>query len=120
MLSRLPVACPEVAMGLGGAVTPDSFLFQGFHFDRSSGELFHVDQSGGAVPIALGTRATALLGLLLERNGRLVSKDEIMDVVWRGRVVEEANLTVQIATLRRLLDCRQGESSGIQTVPARG
>jgi len=103
-----------------GAGAPDALLFGGFRFDRQSGELFRLGQTGQEKPVALGTRATALLGLLIERHGRLVSKDEIMDVVWRGRIVEEANLTVQVAALRRLIDRGRDGNSIIQTVPGRG
>lgn len=97
-----------------------SYLFQGFRFDAGSDELFQVDPAGNAVPIPLGARATALLALLLDRSGRLVRKNEIMEVVWDGRAVEDANLTVQVAALRRLLDSQQSEPSAIQTVPGRG
>jgi DNA-binding winged helix-turn-helix (wHTH) protein len=50
-----------------------------------------------------------LLGLLVEQPGKLVSKSEIIDAVWGGSTVEEANLTVQISALRRILDL-QSES----------
>src|SRR5215469_14945370 len=50
------------------------------------------------------SRAVALLRLLLERQGKLVSKDDIMKIVWSGMAIEEANLTVQISALRRVLD----------------
>jgi DNA-binding winged helix-turn-helix (wHTH) protein len=42
--------------------------------------------------------------VLVERPGELVTKEEIMAAVWRRSVVENANLTVQIATLLRVLD----------------
>jgi TolB-like protein len=60
------------------------------------------------------------LGVLVERHGDLVSKDEIMDAVWPGTVVEDNNLTVQISALRRILDLGRGEGSCIQTVAGRG
>ncbi|MCV2354600.1 cyclic nucleotide-binding domain-containing protein [Paucibacter sp. B2R-40] len=55
------------------------------------------------VEVALGARALDLLQLLLERPGGLVSKGEMLDRVWPGLVVEENNISVQIATLRRAL-----------------
>ena len=70
--------------------------------------------------VAVGSRALDVLGVLIERAGELVSKDEIMDVVWPGTTVEEANLTVQISALRRVLDNRGSERSTIQTVAGRG
>jgi hypothetical protein len=70
----------------------DILLFEGFQFDRRAGRPFRLDQAGIATPVAVGGRALDLLGLLLRRQGELVSKDEIMAVVWPGKVVEEANL----------------------------
>ncbi|MCV2359733.1 cyclic nucleotide-binding domain-containing protein [Paucibacter sp. TC2R-5] len=55
------------------------------------------------VEVALGARALDLLQLLLERPGGLVTKGEMLDRVWPGLVVEENNISVQIATLRRAL-----------------
>jgi TolB-like protein len=53
-------------------------------------------------------------------KGELVSKDEIMEAVWAGRVVEEANLNVQISKLRHILDVDREQGSCIQTIPGRG
>src|SRR5260370_26756485 len=98
----------------------DILLFEGFRLDRSGGGLFRLDQADTAAPVALGSRALDLLGLLAEQQGELVSKDAIMETVWPGTVVEEGNLTVQISTLRRILDQNREEGSCIQTVPGRG
>jgi TolB-like protein/Tfp pilus assembly protein PilF len=103
--------------GLGSA---DILLFEGFRFDLSGGELFRLDQAGLAVPVVIGSRALGLLRLLVERQGKLVSKDAIMAAVWPGTAVEEGNLTVQIAALRRILDQNREQGSCIKTVPGRG
>jgi predicted ATPase/DNA-binding winged helix-turn-helix (wHTH) protein/Tfp pilus assembly protein PilF len=55
------------------------------------------------VPAPIGARAFDVLMALIERRGCLVSKGELLDLVWPGLVVEENNLQVQISTLRRLL-----------------
>lgn len=107
-------------MAGGRAQRSGTFLFEGFRFDGGAGELFRIDQGGACAPVTLGSRAVDLLGLLLDRHGRLVSKDEIMDMVWHGTIVEEANLTVQIAALRRILDRNRTEGSCIKTVSGRG
>jgi TolB-like protein/DNA-binding winged helix-turn-helix (wHTH) protein/Tfp pilus assembly protein PilF len=99
---------------------PEVFLFEGFQFDRAGGCLLKETGSGVAEPLSLGSRAIALLTLLLERRGKLVTKDEIFAAVWPGTAVEEANLTVQISALRRILDQDRERSSCIQTVPGRG
>jgi DNA-binding winged helix-turn-helix (wHTH) protein len=54
-------------------------------------------------PIELGTRAFDLLLSLLEADGSLVTKDELLSRVWPGVVVSEENLKVQISAVRRAL-----------------
>jgi DNA-binding winged helix-turn-helix (wHTH) protein len=54
-------------------------------------------------PIELGTRALDLLLVLLEADGSLVTRDELMSRVWPGIVVAEENLKVQISALRKAL-----------------
>ena len=98
----------------------DSILFERFRLDRRSGCLFRLDPEGVGTPVALGSRAFALLGLLVERRGELVSKDEIMKAIWPGRVVEEANLNVQIGKLRHILDAGRKQGSCIKTISGRG
>lgn len=66
-------------------------------------------------PAALGRRALDLLIVLAERPDHLLTKNELLDRVWPGLVVEEANLQMQISNLRKLLG---GEL--IATVPGRG
>jgi predicted ATPase len=67
------------------------------------------------VPVKLGGRAFDMLVALLERHQRVVSKRELMDVVWPKLVVEENNLQVQVLALRKLLG-----PAAIATVPGRG
>jgi DNA-binding winged helix-turn-helix (wHTH) protein len=55
------------------------------------------------VPVELGTRAFDILLVLLEANGSLVTKDELLSRVWPSIVVAEENLKVQISALRRAL-----------------
>lgn len=55
------------------------------------------------VPVELGTRAFDLLLVLLEADGSLVSKEQLLSGVWQGIVVSEENLKVQVAALRKAL-----------------
>jgi DNA-binding winged helix-turn-helix (wHTH) protein len=55
------------------------------------------------VPIELGTRALDILLVLLEADGSLVTKDELMSRIWPGIFVAQENLKVQISVLRRAL-----------------
>jgi len=96
----------------------DIFLFERFHLDRRG--LFRRDEGAALAPVEIGSRALDVLGVLLERPGDLLSRDEIMVAAWPGTVVEDNNLTVQISTLRRVLDQNREQGSCIQTVPGRG
>jgi TolB-like protein/DNA-binding winged helix-turn-helix (wHTH) protein/Flp pilus assembly protein TadD len=91
-------------------------LFDGFRFDRRARALYRMDRAGRPSLVSLGTRGLDLLALLVGRKGELVRKDEIIATVWAGRVVEEANLNVQISKLRLVLDQNRAEGSCIQTV----
>ena len=96
------------------------FLFEEFRLDRRGDGLARRDERGVFVSRSVGSRALAVLSVLVERSGHLVSKEEIMAAVWGPTVVENANLTVQIAALRRVLDEGRSDGSCIQTVAGRG
>src|SRR3954452_5818954 len=93
---------------MDGDATADVLFFAGFRFDRRSGFLFRLNEDGAAVPIELGSRAIDLLRVLIDKPGELVSKDAIMRAVWPGRIVEEANLNVQISIRPRRVCPRGG------------
>src|ERR1700739_874757 len=63
-----------------------------------------------------GGRAFDVLMVLIEANGAVVSKDELMSRVWPGRIVEDNNLYAQIKALRRAF----GDRAPIRTVVGRG
>ena len=91
-------------------MTPDALCFDTF-------ELLPVERRlvVGGVPVAIGARAFDVLVALAERAGKLVSKQELLDLAWPGLIVEENNLQVQITTLRKLLG-----PQAIATIPGRG
>jgi predicted ATPase/DNA-binding winged helix-turn-helix (wHTH) protein len=66
-------------------------------------------------PAALGARAFDLLLILVRHHQRVVTKQELLDLVWPGVIVEEHNVTAQISTLRKLLG-----AGVIATIPGRG
>jgi predicted ATPase/DNA-binding winged helix-turn-helix (wHTH) protein len=100
--------------------SPDVVVFERFHFDRRAGTLSQETTNGRLVAVSVGSRALAILGILVERAGDLVSRDEIMLAVWPETAVEEANLTVQMTALRRVLDAGRQGTSCILNVPGRG
>jgi predicted ATPase/DNA-binding winged helix-turn-helix (wHTH) protein len=66
-------------------------------------------------PAPVGARAFDLLLALIERRDRMVPKNELLDLVWPGLVVEENNLAVQVSALRKALG-----TAAIATIPGRG
>ena len=74
----------------------------------------------GEDPVALGQRAVGLLRMLLEKSGAPVSKDALIEAAWPGLAVEDSNLTVQMAALRRVFETIPGGSAWIETLPRRG
>ena len=91
------------------------YEFGTFRLDADAEILFR-----GAEPIVLGRRAVALLRLLLERAGAPVSKDALIEAAWPGLAIEDSNLTVQIAALRRVFDETDGGAGWIETMSRRG
>ncbi len=71
-------------------------------------------------PVALGGRALDILLALTERPGEVVSKQELMQRVWPGIAVEELNLRVNIASLRKALGDQSETARFIGSVPGRG
>jgi predicted ATPase/DNA-binding winged helix-turn-helix (wHTH) protein len=72
---------------------------------------FHLRQRlilDGDRQLRMGGRALDILQVLVERAGRVVSKEQLIALVWPTSVVEEINLRVHIAALRRAL--RDGEN----------
>src|SRR5262249_19465410 len=93
---------------------PTIYAFGPFRLD-AKGTLFR-----GTEPVALSHRAVELLRALLDRAGAPVSKDALMEAAWPDLTVEESNLTVQIAALRRVLREEPGGERWIETLPRRG
>ena len=71
-------------------------------------------------PVKLGSRALEILNLLVERAGHVVTKEELLSRVWPTTVVEEVNLRVHVAAVRRALGDGQGGSRYIVNAAGRG
>lgn len=89
---------------------PDQYLFGRFTLRPAQRQLLVDGQ-----PATLGARAFDLLMALVEHRDRLVPKNELLDLVWPGLVVEENNLQVHVSALRKLLG-----PQAIATIPGRG
>jgi TolB-like protein len=90
-------------------------VFGPYAFETRSGTLW---RDGSIVP--LGGRGGALLAALLAADGGVVTRSDLLDQAWPGAAVEDSNLAVQVATLRKLLGTRPDGEEWIVTVPRVG
>jgi DNA-binding winged helix-turn-helix (wHTH) protein/TolB-like protein len=74
----------------------------------------------GEQTLALAPKYFDLLVFLVQNSGRLLTKDQIMQTVWSGSIVEEANLTVAISAIRKTLVEKESGVQYIETVPKKG
>lgn len=92
-----------------------SYKFGGFYLDTSSRNLLHQEKL-----IRLSPRAFDILLYLLENQGKVVKKDDLLEIVWKDSFVEENNLPVHISALRRVLRERDSNTKHIETISGRG
>src|SRR5271168_4349183 len=76
--------------------------------------------SRGGMPVKPAARVFETLLYLIEAQGRLVEKDELLAAVWPGRFVEDANLSQAISTLRKALLVEGSDEAYVATTPGRG
>ena len=92
----------------------------GWHFGEYRFDPADQSLSRGGVPVGLSPKAAAVLECLLERAGRLVSKNELLDRVWPDTAVSDASLKVCIGEIRRALGDAGAAERFIATVHRRG
>lgn len=93
----------------------EHFEFGPFVLDAAAGTL-----TRDGLAVAVGNRGMALLIELLRAKHQPVSKAALMDAAWPGLAVEESNLSVQIAALRKLLGPTPTGGDWIRTIPRVG
>ncbi|MFD2055452.1 ATP-binding protein [Mesorhizobium calcicola] len=109
-------AARSAAITNGGELEPGEALsFGSFCLIGAERVLLRDDK-----PVAIGGRALDVLIALTGRPGEVVSGRELIDLVWPGVFVEEANLRVHIAALRKVLGDGKDGVRYIVNVPGRG
>jgi TolB-like protein len=91
------------------------FVFGECVLDTSRREL-----SRGSEPVAVGPQVFDLLIHLIENRDRVVSKDELFDVIWRGRTISESTLTSHVNFARRAIGDNGEEQRLIRTISRKG
>ena len=92
-----------------------TYEFDGFLLDLAEKRLLRNDQE-----VSLQPKVFDVLVVFAERQGELVSRDELMDAVWADTFVEEANLRICVHALRKALGKNADGVDYIQTIPKRG
>ncbi len=98
-----------------GARRTTAIVFGPFHLDRQQRLL-----TKGAASLPVGGRSLDILIALIERAGEVVPHSELMACVWPDVTVDEANLRIHIANLRKLLGDGRDGARYIVNVPGRG
>ncbi len=96
-------------------VAEKRFYFDEFEIDAARRVLLKDGKS-----VALKPKAFDLLLVLVENHGAVLSKNELLDAVWANQFVEEKNLTVHVAALRKIFGESKNENRFIATVPGTG
>jgi TolB-like protein len=93
----------------------ETFAFGPFILNPGGGTL-----TRGGVPVPLSYRGLRILTALTLRPGEALTKSDLIDAAWDGAVVEEGNLAVQVASLRKLMGAASDGADWIATVPRVG
>jgi TolB-like protein/Tfp pilus assembly protein PilF len=91
------------------------FLFEDCTLDPDRRELRR-----GSQVVSIGPQVFDLLIYLVRNRDRVVSKDELFDSVWSGRIVSESTLTSHINSVRKAVGDRGEDQRLIKTVSRRG
>ena len=91
------------------------YEFGSFRLDPAQ---FVLLREGSVVPLT--PKVFETLKILVERNGQVVEKDELLQKIWSDTVVEEASLAKNISVLRKVLSENGSGKSYIETIPKRG
>jgi len=91
------------------------YLFEEYTFDTNLRELYR-----GAEVVSVTPQVFDLLEYLIRNRERLVSKDEVIDAVWNGRIVSDGALTTRINAARSAIGDTGEKQCLIKTLPKRG
>ena len=105
---------PKTSASTSSQTTNRIYYFGSFSLNEAEQQLLCNGE-----PVRLAPKAFDVLRVLIHNRGRLVTKERLLEEVWPDAFVEEANLSVNVASLRKALD-KGDEWQYIETVPKRG
>jgi TolB-like protein/Tfp pilus assembly protein PilF len=91
------------------------YIFENYAFDTDRRELHR-----GADMVSIGPQVFDVLDYLIRNRERVVSKDELINAIWNGRVVSEAALATRINAVRSAVGDSGEEQRLIKTLPRKG
>lgn len=91
------------------------YFFNNFELDTRLFELRYKDQ-----PIPLEPQVYSMLAYLITHRDRIISKQELLDSLWEGRIVTESSLNTCIKAVRKALNDNGQEQHTIATIHRRG
>lgn len=91
------------------------YRFDSFEFDPAGHGL-----SDDGATVSLEPQAIELLRYLIENRDRIISKDELIDHIWQGRIITDAALNTRIRSIRRALGDDRSQQRYVKTFPKRG
>lgn len=98
---------------------PDS-THRGWTFDDFTIDLDAMRLIRGAETVSVEPQVLDVIVYLVENAGRVVSRDELIETVWRGRIVSDSAVSTRIGAARRALGDDGGTQKYIKTVHGRG
>jgi TolB-like protein/Tfp pilus assembly protein PilF len=91
------------------------FLFERYVLDLDRRELTQESEA-----ISIGPQVFDLLAYLVKNRERVVSKDDLLEAVWSGRIVSESTLTSHINSVRKAVGDSGEDQRLIRTIPRKG
>ena len=91
------------------------YLFENYVFDTNRRELRR-----GAELVAIPPQVFDLLDYLIRNREHVVSKDDLIDAIWKGRIVSETALTTRLNAARSAIGDTGEEQRLIKTLPRKG
>ena len=93
----------------------DNLAFEDFRLDTARGELSH-----RGVPVPVEPQVLDLITHLALKPGVIISRDELIEVVWQGRIVSDSAISSRINAARAALGDNGVTQRLIKTIPRRG
>ena len=113
---HLPIASSDTESGaLDQGILTLPFVFEDYVLDQERRELTLRGQV-----VAVGPQVFDLLLQLVSNRDRVVSKDDLLNAVWSGRIVSESTITSHINAVRKAIGDTGEEQRLVRTVPRKG